>query len=182
MIPYWRIFGRLGNNLFQGAYIYAQMRKGLIPDIYVQDFAYFDEYRNEIREMFGQGITPIDKVGIHIRRGDYIGNPFYVDLTQTDYYEKAMALFPNEHFIVFSDDIEWCIENFMPIEADYEFSEGKTDVEDLNLLAGCKGIVMANSSFSFWASYLSNAKVIAPKAWHPDGVERTKCPKQWIRI
>lgn len=180
MIPIWKLSGRLGNQMFQLAYLYSQVKKGLIPDIYVQGEEYFENCKEEIKHLYGQGITPIDKVGIHIRRGDYVGNPFYVDLTQTDYYERAMAIFPNEHFIVFSDDIEFCKQQ--KIFKDCEFSEGKTDVEDLNLLAGCKGIVMANSSYAWWAAYLSNAKVIAPKDWYSDKIERTKLLKEWIRI
>ena len=53
-------------------------------------------------------------------------------------------------------------------------------------MAGCKGHIIANSSFSWWAAYIApqEGKVVAPSAlnWHPDGVERTKCPKEWVRI
>lgn len=183
MVPYYKIFGRLGNNLFQGAYLYAQAQKGLIPDIYVQDPAYFDEYRDEIRHLYGQGIGSVNKVAIHVRRGDYVNNRFYVDLTQTDYYERAMAQFPDSEFLVFSDDIEWC--KGQEIFKDCSFSEGNDEVTDLNLMASCKGIIMANSSFSFWGAYLSNTKkIIAPsvKNWYSDQVERTVCPQEWTRI
>lgn len=180
MIPMWKISGRLGNQMFQIAYIYAQMKRGETPDIYLQEPKYFDEYRSDIRRLYGDGIVKKDYVGIHVRRGDYIDNPFYVDLTKTDYYQKAMAMFPDCRFIVFSDDIAWCKAN--PIFKDCEFSEGKSEVEDMNSMAGCKGIIMANSSFSWWAAYLSDAKVIAPKAWYTDGIERTKCHESWIRI
>lgn len=184
-----RIFGRLGNQMFQGAYIFAQMRKGLIPDIYVQDPVYFDDYKEDIRLLYGDKIGHIDKVAIHVRRGGnpinpsepkYSDNTFYVNLFNTDYYKKAMAVFPGEHFMVFSDDIDWCKKQ--DIFKDCSFSEGHDEVQDLNIMASCKGIIIANSSFSWWAAYLSNAKVIAPKAWYSDGLERTKCPKEWIRI
>lgn len=175
-----RIFGRMGNQMFQGAYIYAQMKRGRIPDIYVQDPAHFDDYREDIRLLYGDHVGKIDKVAIHVRRGDYVNNPFYVDLAKTDYYQNAMLQFPREHFMVFSDDIEWCKQQDM--FKGCSFSEGHDEVEDLNIMASCKGIIMANSSFSWWAAYLSNAKVIAPKAWYTDGQERTKCLKEWIRI
>lgn len=175
-----RIFGRLGNQMFQGAYIYAQMKRGRIPDIYVQDPVYFDDYREDIRLLYGDKIGHIDKVAIHVRRGDYVNNPFYVDLTKTSYYYNAMQLFPGEHFMVFSDDIEWCKQQEM--FKGCSFSEGHDEIQDLNIMASCKGIIIANSSFSWWAAYLSNAKVIAPKAWYADGVERTKCPSSWIRL
>lgn len=179
MIPISNISGRLGNQMFQLAYIYARVRDGLIPDIYVQNSAYFEEYKDEIKKLFGEGIEKIDMVGIHVRRGDYVDNPFYVDLMETPYYEDAMALFPKEKFIVFSDNIEWCKKQ--DIFNRCEFANGN-EIDDLNLLASCKGIIMANSSFSWWAGYLSDAKVVAPLAWYRDGVERTVLPKEWIKI
>jgi len=181
------LFGRMGNQMFQGAYLYAQMRDGKIPDIYVQNYEYFDKYRNEIRKWFGDGIspTPLDYVAIHVRRGKnpttpsepaYSENPFYVNLFETDYYQKAMAEFSNEKFMVFSDDLDFC--SGEEIFKDCEFATG-SELEDFNRMASAKGIIMANSSFSWWASYLSNAKVIAPKAWYADGITRTYLLPEW---
>lgn len=174
------IFGRLGNQMFQGAYIYAQMKRGEIPDIYVQDPKYFDEYRDDIRKLYGDGIIKSDYVAIHVRRGDYVNNPFYVDLMKTDYYQKSMAQFPDAKFLVFSDDPAFV--GVHPLFKDCFKSVDNDEIRALNRMAGCKGIIMANSSFSWWASYLSDAKVIAPKAWYTDGIERTRCPINWLRI
>jgi len=175
-----KIFGRLGNSLFQYAYIYAQMKRGVLPDIYVQNPIYFEDYKDDIKKLFSDGIGHVDKIAIHIRRGDYVHNSFYVDLCKTDYYQKAMALFPNEHFIIFSDDIEWCKKQEM--FKGCSFSEGHDEVKDLNIMASCKGVIMANSSYSWWGAYLSNGKVVAPKQYYTDGVERTKYPSNWITI
>jgi hypothetical protein len=175
------LFGRLGNRMFQMAYIYAQMKKGNISDIYVQDPKYFEGCKQELRVLFGDHIGNIDKVAIHVRRGDYVGNSFYVDLSKTNYYKDAMALFPGKSFMVFSDDIEWCKKQ--DVFKGCSFSERHDEVRDLNIMAACKGIIMANSSYSWWAAYLSKAeKIIAPKAWYTDGVERTVCPKEWIKL
>lgn len=178
-----KLFGRLGNKMFQMAYVYAQMREGNIPDIYVQDPKYFDKYRNEIKQLFGENIpSKTYKVAIHVRRGDYVNNPFYVDLTQTNYYEKAIAEFPDAEFLVFSDDIEWCKDYF--IGEQYSFSEGNDELTDLNLMASCKGHIIANSSFSWWGAYISpySKKVVAPKLWYTDLKQRTLCPDEWIRV
>lgn len=175
------IFGRLGNRMFQGAYIYSQMREGKIPDFYVQDYTYFHKYRNDIREWFGDGISPVpqDFVAIHVRRGDYVNNNFYVDLTQTDYYEKAMAEFPNSKFVVFSDDIDFCKDYFEGDE--YEFNQ-QTEVGAMNTMASARGIIMANSSFSWWAAYLSRAKVVCPANWFTDELQRCSLLEEWIKI
>lgn len=178
MIHIDRLMGRLGNKMFQLAYLKTLEKRGINRDIYLQDPSLFDH--GLAREMFGTGIKPVDRVAIHLRRGDYVNNPFYVDLAQTDYYEKAMAHFPNESFLVFSDDIDFARQYFRGPE--YAFSDDRTELEDLNLMAGCKGVIAANSSFSWWGGFLCKGKVVAPKAWYADGVERTKCPDNWIRL
>ena len=183
MIPITEITGRLGNQMFQFARIYALSKKEG-TDFYSQDERYFKDYEGEIKQLFGEGIGFIPFVGIHVRRGDYVDNPFYVDLTKTDYYEKAMAHFPDKNFLVFSDDTEFCKEYF---KDKVQVVEGGTELEDFNQLASCEHIIIANSSFSWWAAYLCNNPskvIIAPSVenWHPDGVERTKCPKEWLKI
>ena len=176
--------GGLGNLLFKEAYIYAQMRKGLIPDLYVQDEKYFGDYADEIRQRFGDDIGYLPYVSIHIRRGDYINNPFYVDLTETDYYKRAIELFPRKEFLVFSDDRNFAY-NFFEYFKGFKIADNKDELEDFNQIASCESNIIANSSFSWWAAYLNpnpNKIVVAPKAWHPDGVERTKIPDSWIKI
>lgn len=184
IVPPYKIFGRLGNQLFQYAYIYAQAQRGEIPDIYLQDPVHFQEYRDEIRALFRPSGDTIDQVAIHVRRGDYVNNPFYVDLYLTDYYERAMDMFPDCEFLVFSDDIEWCKQQ--PIFSECEFAHG-TELEDLDLMSSCKGIIMANSSFSWWASYLSTdgTKIVCPSVntlWYSDNIVRTNIPSEWIQI
>src|ERR1051325_553232 len=149
----------MGNRFFQLAYLWAQYREGKIPDIYLQDYRYFDFYRDEIREMFKQVGEPIDAISIHIRKGKnpsrpeepaYNENPFYAHLTD-DYYEKAKALFPNKQFMVF-DDVS-----------------GKDELEDFSKMTRCKGHIIANSSYSFWAAYIGGGKTVAPSQWFSNG-------------
>lgn len=190
MIPIWKLSGRLGNQMFQFAYLKAEELDGNIPDVYVQDEVFFEKHKETIKAMYGQDIVPIDQVAIHVRRTDYVDNPFYFDLFKDGYYERAMAEFPGEEFVVFSDDIEWCKQQ--PIFKGCEFSEGNSEIEDMNYMAGCKGIIIANSSFSWWAAYLGddNKKVVAPLEWYTlkaDGDNNVKTPytglpEKWKRI
>lgn len=183
----------MGNEMFRHAYLYAQVREGKIPDFYLQDYRYFEKYKNEIREMFGKGIGFLPFVGIHVRRApnptnpeepDYSANNFYVNLADdTDYYERAMELFPDKRFLIFSDDVAYCKNRFKGDRI--KVVEGGTELEDFNQLASCESQIIANSSFSYWAAYLNqhpNPKIVAPKMWFSDGVERTMCPPEWIRI
>lgn len=187
------VFGRLGNNLFQFAYIYAQCKKGKIPDIFLQSPKYFEGYEEEIRDLFGRGNGSEPYVAIHLRQGanplnpsepKYSKNPFYINLAETDYYEKAMALFPNERFLVFSDDQSFSRIYFVGKE--YLFDETKDPVEALTRMSNCLGVITANSSFSFWGGFLCKYqdKVIAPspKNWFSDGLPRVGYPQNWVVI
>ena len=185
--------GRMGNEMFRHAYLYAQVRKGLIPDVYLQDPKYFEGYEEEIKEMFGQGIGYLEQVGVHVRRNSnplvpdepkYSENPFYVDLCSTSYYTDAMKLFPDEKFVVFSDDPDWCKEKWKD-NPNVQVMEKGDEVEDFNLLSSCKDLIIANSSWSWWAAYLcpnETKRVVAPKSWFADRVQRTKLPDNWITI
>lgn len=192
-----KIMGGLGNRLFQFAYIYAQYRKGEIRDVYVQNFDYPLDVKESIRAMYQQGIGKRKEfVALHIRRGDYVDNPFYVDLTKTDYYDKALEQFKDEKFLVFYrdrqgtndyQDREWVNEWLTKKGIKYEIWEGQSEVEDLNAMASCKGQIGANSSFSIWAAFLNpneDKKIVMPKQYYADGIERTKYPTDegWIII
>ncbi len=190
------LFGGLGNQMFQHAYIVNDVKKGKIPDMYLQDEKYFEESKEDIKRMYGADIGSCDMVSLHIRRGDYIDNPFYVDLSLTDYYQKAIDLFPGETFLVFcadrqkgSDDeadMEWskrfCEGLNTRGDSEFRFYQGLNEIDDLNKMASCKSHIMANSSFSWWAAYLGGGFTVAPMKWFTDGVERIKLLDAWKKI
>ena len=188
--------GGLGNLLFKEAYIWAQFRDGAIPDIYVQSSQYWTKYRNEIKQRFASGIGYDERVALHIRRGDYLKvTQFHVNLWDTGYYKEAVKQFPEgTKFLVFCkdnqseaqdlDDQEWCLENLPQLGIDFEmFVHTDSETNDLNAMAACKGIIGANSSFSWWAAFLGNAtKAVFPKNWFVDGVQRTELLPEWTLI
>jgi hypothetical protein len=195
MKPLHEIAGRLGNQMFQFAFIYAQMRRGIIPDVWVQSPKYFAEFADEIQKMFGEGITPDSRVSIHVRRTDYLQDKAFANLCTSDYYERAAAMFPQDRFLVFSDDPAWCEQKwghdprfeFVPrvMSTEWRPESVAADVIDLNRMAGCKSNIIANSSFSWWAAFLNPnpAKVVVyPKMWHADGVQRIEFPPSWVAL
>lgn len=185
MIEPWKLGGRLGNWMFQYAFMYTYAKEHG-TDIYFQDPKYFEKYANEIKAIFGDltwiGEPMNEYVSIHVRRGDYVGNTFYTDLMQTDYYPLAMGEFPERKFLVFSDDIEWCKQQ--AIFKDCEFSEGRGELDDLNLMLHCNGHIVSNSTFAFWGAYLGKGLTICPdeSKYYGDGVKRTVFPSFWTRI
>ncbi len=112
MKPIHEYYGRLGNQMFQMAYIMAQQQSGAIPDVYLQDPKYFESAATLIKKEFGCGIRYQPYVSVHVRRGDYLQDKAFVNLSETDYYDRAMAMFPSADFLIFSDDPSWCEANW----------------------------------------------------------------------
>lgn len=193
MLPIHKIIGRLSNQMFLTAAHYSRCRE-TGDHFFVQDEKYFEKYKDEIKQMFSEGIVPnsIDKVAIHRRLTDYVGNSFYVDLghhehekLEDNYFIRAMALFPEDtKFLVFSDDVEKAKSEPMFQGDRFEFPNGN-EIEDMNIMAACRGIIGSNSSFSWWSAYLSGAgKIIFPKQWFSDlnNEQFIGLLPTWIRI
>ncbi len=126
---------------------------------------------------------------IHIRRGDYTTQTnveYHGDAGGSRYYGEAMqyirAHVPDVTFFLFSDDPKWCQEHFPEIEC--ISSLGFNKYEDLFLMQQCGNAIIANSSFSWWAAFLGdkNKKVVCPKEWFVDGIQRTELLPEWIQI
>lgn len=197
MIEVRKSIGGLGNLMFKQAYILGKFLDGEIPDTYVQGEKYWANHKDTIKSMFGGDIGKTDMVALHIRRGDYLqAHNFHKNLWETDYYQKAVAMFPADtRFLVFckdnqdpeqdKKDRQWCREHLPALLGNrFEMAPYEdTEVEDLNLMASCKSIIMANSSFSWWAAYLgSHEQIICPKQWFVDGVERVELLDNWTKI
>lgn len=126
---------------------------------------------------------------VHIRRGDYIGNDNYVTLPVDYYYRALQLLKPHQPIIVFSDDAEWCKENFKPVRQ-VIFSEGNSDIEDLCLMSCCRDFIISNSTFAWWGAYLGNSEgkvIIAPDKWYAGKLAQTHSekdvvPSTWMKI
>lgn len=172
---------------------------------YFQSELYFKEYTDDIRNLFDiDSITfdflvsnfatkhcKIDLVvddtcSIHVRRGDFLNLPNHHPQQGMDYYMKAAKKIGlDKKFLIFSDDINWCKENFPDMD-NFIFVEGLKDYEDLYLMSLCKHNIICNSSFSWWAAWLNNnpnKQVIMPKNWFGSAYSNfdTKdlCCKDW---
>lgn len=162
---------------------------------YFQSEKYFKRHESLIRWYFEPSETMVKRLNakygeilskemcsIHVRIGDYADNAYHAGCDM-DYYNTAIEYVKKnvkvENFVVFSDNIKWCKEHFPPdfiyienelvetgIESIYRTND--SDVEELFLMSMCKHNIIANSSFSWWGSWLnknSDKIVIAPKQW-----------------
>jgi hypothetical protein len=150
---------------------------------YLQSPKYWEGYEAEVRQyLTPKGCNPgsRDAVGIHYRRGDYVGNPNYVQLSEAYYYKVAFyGSTDSEYTIARSDDAKF-------IKLEWGQTCG-TEIEDFIALAECKENIISNSTFSWWAAYISGGKVVAPKEWFAGALAK-RCstkdllPENWILI
>lgn len=129
-----------------------------------EQFEPSEEVEKYINEKYGEWLKG-ETVSVHIRRTDYLNLGDYHYNLDMNYYDTAINYFNRNttNFIFFSDDIDWCIRNIDINNA--LFIKGEKDIIDLFLMSKCKHNIIANSSFSWWASYLNknpHKKVIAP--------------------
>lgn len=167
---------------------FSDIRKELINDFK------FSIFESCIKSDLHALVTDTDSVSIHIRMGDYgtyANNVFMI--CDWQYYLTAIDLISsklnNPHFIIFSDEPQWCLEN---IKIDQPFTVVTKELSgssfnDLYLMSCCKHNIIANSSFSWWAAWLNqNEKkiVLAPHRWFADKNINTKdiIPDSWLRI
>jgi hypothetical protein len=166
-------------------YIDDSLREKMTNIIYSnEDIMYPAYYKyRDILDYFGSDTKDNDMVSLHIRRGDYLSLSNYNYNLEMNYYKDALHIANKKNVVVFSDDIEWCINNFN----DYVNREGtynvyfvsnkiykenevliKDDIE-LILMSMFQNNIIANSCFSLWASFISfykNKIVVAPKRWY----------------
>lgn len=148
---------------------------------YFQSYKYFDHCQDLVRDQFtfnneiirsaNNYINTVregrEVVTIHVRRTDYINLPNHHPLCSVDYYNRAIKHFIEDEttFIVCSDDIGWCQDNLKAKHI--HFSPNSTFV-DLCIMSLADHNIIANSSFSWWGSWLNkneSKKVIAPNTW-----------------
>lgn len=154
-------------------------------------FALKDDIINPLKEKYKEILERDNICSIHVRRGDYVNLSDHHTNLDMGYYLKAIKNFPKDFtFVIFSDDIEWCKEQFPPSDK-FVHIEGEEDYIDLFLMTLCKNNIIANSSFSWWSAWLNenpDKKVIGPKSsnWFGPANKHLNTkdlyPNNWIEI
>jgi len=144
---------------------------------YFQTEKYFDGWQSEVKDLFEFPVEVKDNVetfiddlpkpvlGIHIRRGDYVKFKNIHTKCGVDYYTKASKIVGGYGSSVV------CSDDWASVEAEMNFSSArqspfKNELEDMYFLSRCDSLVLCNSSFSWWGSFLGNASnIIMTKHW-----------------
>jgi len=127
-------------------------------------------------------------LSIHIRREDYTGITHIHPLQTVEYYKNAYDTINDStiNVMVFSDDIKWCKENIKFNNVNYVTDEN--NITDMYTMSLCKHNITANSSFSWWGSWLNSnvdKKVVAPINWFNKTCSYSDddiVPENWIKI
>lgn len=178
-----------------------------------QSWRYFSDHEDCVRKAFRfrrelpEDLLPLaeqlaggSSIAIHVRRGDYVHNPkdaATLGFIGIEYYRRAVSALKehingNIRFFVFSDDMDWCKKNFewLPGPVSYmELTSGDRPGHhlDFQLLSHAKRFIVSNSTFAWWAAWLSHASgkiVVAPKKWFRDPAIDSSdlCPPEWILV
>jgi hypothetical protein len=145
----------------------------------------------QVSDRVDEFLNPIKNkrlVSLHVRRGDYLLHPEAHPLCTLDYYNKAMDILDGENviFVCVSDDIAWCKEHIKRDNLVYNYSDL---AHDMCLISRCDDHIIANSTFSWWGSWLGSTedkKIISPTVWfgeiysHYD-IRDLYC-ENWIKI
>lgn len=147
------------SNYLQDKYYYEKEDSSWLkiktPTVYPDNFSYFSDL-----------IKTTDSVCVHIRRGDYISpTSSYEDLSNTDFYEKAIEysknIYPDANFFFFSDDLDFVREKFSGQNYFYvDCNRGSNSYLDILLMSQAKVNIIANSTFSYWGAYMGHEKKI----------------------
>lgn len=164
----------------------VSQHKYLLLGGYFQSWAYIEPIATQLRQQLrfkkaltefvanflstripaGWSTLDFVRVGVHVRRGDFLALVAYgYSIGSEQYLQEAMRYFverfPRVQFIVASNDIPWCqkhikLSMFNKTTVNITFSIKHDAAQDLALLASCDHTVMTTGTYSWWAAWLAN--------------------------
>lgn len=184
---------------------YLKIKQGFFTG-YWQSSKYFSEVKDKIREAYTfneaymsaeqmrllKKIRRTESVAVWIRRGDYLAPEnigCFGDICTDEYYDKAMnymkTKYKDAEFFIFSIDSDYIAENY----SEYNlmlYDDDTSDIKDYDmyLMSSCKHLIIANSTFSWWAAWLhgDNGTIIAPGKWLNEREDTDIWEEHWIRM
>lgn len=172
---------------------------------YFQRYEYVDAVKSELltalkkSEQFSALVPTAsnDEIAVHIRRGDYAQESVkqVLGLTEMSYYAQGVRLLLKstesyKKIVIYSDESQQALLEFVkeygksdiPIVA----SSFSNEYDDLGAMARSKGIVMSNSTFSWWAAWIGfntvGSLVVAPRPWlaTPSAADKNLVIDKWL--
>ncbi len=198
-------YDQVGNH-FDLSFLNLHLKNDFYMEGYFQSENYFKDIESTIREdlkitppedlinqQMALKIKSCESVAIHVRYFDAPQGQSINNVPSTYYLtaiEKISKIYPKLHYFIFSDKPEFARAMLeLPDDRVTYVSHNRGDEHahaDLWLMTLCNHFIIANSTFSWWGAWLSNAPgkiVIAPSfnldgaltSWGFDGL----LPKEW---
>ena len=193
---YWSGFASVVAPTYLKGYWQQEKYFADITDVIRQDFSFPPFGNPETAKLAAEISSTSNAVCVHIRRGDYVKKPAnFISVYSPAYYEKALRTLSTKlgsalKLFIFTDDPAWARGNFDTLGYPaliIDFPEHQDKPwHDMHLMSLCEHHVIANSSFSWWAAWLSrgNGITIAPERWFAAAKSQndTPVPARWIKI
>jgi hypothetical protein len=128
-------------------------------------------------------------IAVHVRGGDYLNKTNIYHKIGAKYYLESLKdlreKFGDIRVLVFSDDPEYA-RNIFSSDASFEIlnQDGLRASEAMILMSSAKGIVTANSTFSYWAAMINAGNhIYAPRFWYTNAeADKNLYPPHWKLI
>lgn len=171
------------DNLLNEALSITEDGKGLYLHGYFQNFRFYMPYREKLKKWLSTDI-PNHKVNdrdwiLHIRREDYLAAKSQLGL---DYYDSILHenRSRDDKVTIVGKDLEpWVIEHFKSKYGAFHYS--KSSIEEFCMIRSHSNIICSNSTYSWWASFLSDAmKIYVPEPetgyWSKSQLQKLQAP------
>lgn len=183
-----KIFQSFGYIVCENGYLPYKIKKSgnILVDGYFQSETYFHKYAAQIKKDFSlkaelinadysdyEKIKQRNSICISIKVEHNVGSELY-DVCTKQYWKSAIEYMKdkveNPLFFVCSDNVEYVKENLICCEdMDVIFQEKSYSVPiALEIMSSCKHFIIGNTTFGWWAQYLSDYEkkvVVAPSSW-----------------
>lgn len=169
-----------------------QVRQAYNTDRLISHLQSADLWRKSAEQYLDE-INNTCSISVHVRGGDYLtpeNQALFGGICTKAYYIEGMRLmrekYPGCRFFLFTNDRTWAMQQLAKDQGkraeaqesvDGLFSDitwidlpqaGDNDYTEFVLMSRCKHHILANSSFSWWASYLNpnpEKFILAPERW-----------------
>ncbi len=153
------------NTIYKGFYQSAQYFEGFEKEVKAL-FKIRKVYSVDIRKTITKTQKPL--LAVHVRLTDYKDFGYQNRTLSKQYYTNCFERLKNlEDYEVWilSDDIGEA-KLFFSDYADFHYAKNTPLMTDFQIMQQADALIVANSSFSWWAAYLSEGKIIfAPHYW-----------------
>jgi hypothetical protein len=178
------------SGFFQKEYYFNDIRTQILKDF---EISIQDDYIKKLES----DILESNSICINVRRCDYVTNQNtnnFHGFHGVEYINNSISeitkKIKNPKFYIFSDDIDWCINN-LKINYPHFFVnhtyKGNKFSSYLKLMSSCKNFIIPNSTFAWWAAWLNQNEekiVYVPKNWFNINYMNTDglIPLKWNKI